>query len=443
MNNRKATIKKCTKNLFSLFKSFIPGLCGVLLLLVFLAGLTIIWHEEASAGAKLKSKMPDVCYSCHKELKEGLKDNYVHFLFKQGKCITCHNSHVSSVKGLMINEVDALCLGCHEKLKRLIDSGTVHSALRDNDCTECHFAHSGENKDLLVVKEKDLCMKCHEGLLEKMSQPVTCAPFSEGKCSACHNSHASEEMNLLSEEPVKLCNECHAPKCRAGTVSIASVVADKDCTTCHSGHSSLEKGLLGPYGHKAFLEKKCEECHGPITAKTITKTKLPGAALCVSCHDKKEAKYQYFEDDIHLKTAQNPCIICHDYHASDNKNMTMSELRLCISCHENTEKRTEAMEKVLKSDVCEPIKERKCFECHIPAHSDRPLNYRSDEISLCSRCHASEHKTSHPQGENVLDPRTGEMVTCNSCHSMHSSKDEFMLTHDRKRALCIQCHIMK
>jgi predicted CXXCH cytochrome family protein len=407
-----------------------------------LMAFLLISAVTVSAMPKLKSKIPALCYDCHKDLEKGLADRYVHFLFKQGKCITCHNSHVSKNKGLMIEDVDAVCLGCHEDINSLISKGSIHTALRNDDCTGCHYPHSGKNEYLLVEKEKDLCLKCHEDLSLKLNQQFACAPFKEGKCSACHDSHASEYGNLLTSSPVKLCKECHWPKCSAEQISISSLVTDIDCTTCHSGHSSAYKGLLGPYGHKVFLEKKCDECHDPIEAKKPVTTKLEGEQLCFNCHKRSKAKYQYVENDIHVKDAGNPCIVCHDYHASDNESLIRNERRLCVNCHEDTERRTLSMEKVLKSRICKPIEERKCFECHIPTHSDLPLNYRAEEIPLCARCHASQHKITHPLGNNVIDPRNGREVTCNSCHSMHSSQTEFMLTHDRKRALCIQCHKM-
>jgi len=395
-----------------------------------------------STHVKLKAKIPELCFDCHKELKKGQSDKYVHFLFKEGKCSTCHNPHVSKIKALMVDEIDSLCMGCHEDISNLVKNSKVHSALRENNCTECHFAHSGENKYLLVKEEKSLCINCHEDLNTQLKKPYICRPFKEGSCSSCHNSHASPEDDLLASAPNTLCKKCHGPRCKAGKVSIASVVKDMDCTSCHSGHSSFDKGLLGPFGHKVFLDKNCEECHNPIKSRGDISTRIEGADLCFNCHKKSTSKYEYIDSDVHVKNAQNPCIICHDHHASNQRNLTKNELNLCIKCHESTERRTSAMERSLKSTECEPIKDRKCFDCHIPAHSSRPLNYRADEIAVCGRCHAEQHKITHPVGADFKDPRNGQPLTCNSCHSMHSAIADFMLTHDRKRALCIQCHKM-
>ena len=138
---------------------------------LFILCLIPAWNGFADAQVKLKTKVPDLCFECHQELKKGLSDKYVHFLFKQGKCITCHNSHVSKTKGLMNDEVNTICLNCHEEIRNLIENATLHSALRENNCTECHLPHSGENKYLLVNKEKELCLKCHEKLNKKLGDP--------------------------------------------------------------------------------------------------------------------------------------------------------------------------------------------------------------------------------------------------------------------------------
>jgi predicted CXXCH cytochrome family protein len=408
----------------------------------FIVSLTIIWSGLADAQVKLKTKVPELCFECHKELKKAQSDKYVHFLFKDGKCITCHDAHVSKRKGLMVDKVDSICLGCHDSIRNIVENTIVHGALREHSCPECHSPHSGKYQYLLAKEEKNLCLNCHEDLNRQFQKPYICRPFKDGECSSCHNSHASPVGSLLVSPPDKLCKKCHEPRCKAGQISIASAVKDIDCTTCHSGHSSLDKGLLGPFGHKVFLDKNCEECHNPIKSQRDITTKIKGADLCFNCHKRDTSKYEYIDNDIHVKDAKNPCIVCHDEHASNQKNLTKKESNVCAKCHESTERRTSAMESALKSVGCEPIRDRKCFECHIPAHSSRPLNYRADEIPLCARCHAAQHKITHPVGNDIKDPRNGRPLTCNSCHSMHSANADFMLTHDRKRALCIQCHRM-
>jgi predicted CXXCH cytochrome family protein len=411
--------------------------------LLIIAGLCFFARgDSAHAKMKLKAKIPALCYECHEKLKKGLSDPYVHFLFSQGKCITCHNAHVSDMEGLLHGNANTVCLNCHQEIKNLLEKGNVHNVLRKGSCTDCHEAHSGTIRSLLIKKEKDLCEECHQTVSEKENSSFACSPFRQGDCSACHNAHVSMEDNLLRSGSGILCKTCHAPGCTTGNVSISSATKDMDCTSCHSGHGSEKPGVLGPFGHTAFLNGECSQCHNPITAGRPVTVKQKSEKLCLECHKQSESKYPYRKGDVHVKNAKNPCVICHSTHASDVKNLTKSETVICMECHERIEKSTTAIEKSLNSVECSPIRDRKCFACHIPAHSDRTFNYRDDAISLCTRCHTAEHSTTHPVGPEVIDPRNNQAVTCLSCHSMHMAKADFLLTFDRNRALCIQCHKM-
>ncbi|UCH82047.1 MAG: hypothetical protein JSW20_05310 [Nitrospiraceae bacterium] len=398
----------------------------------------IAFHSSAEARVKLKKPIPELCYDCHEELKKALSDTFVHELFKKGDCITCHNSHVSSVPGLLDDRVGSICLNCHEYIKKLMTTGRVHNILRNGNCSECHTPHSSNIAKLLADEEKELCVRCHAESKEQAGKAHGCLPFKKGECSACHDSHASADKSLMRSEPTALCSECHVPRCKADGVSIASIVKDMDCTSCHSGHGSENSSALGPYGHTAFMNKDCGTCHNPITPGGAVSVRFKGEALCFNCHKKEE--YIYVKDVQHAKGQSSQCNLCHSHHSSDKQDLTVTEGEVCIECHEKTEKRTVEMERGLKTKECSPIKDRKCFECHIPGHSDQTLSFRSDGIEMCARCHTSEHSSTHPVGHDIIDPRNGETVTCISCHSMHAARNDFMLTHDRNRSLCIQCH---
>ncbi len=402
--------------------------------------LFLVWTGFAYAeSGELKEKVPELCYKCHTKLKDSLSRGYVHFPFKDGKCIACHNSHAGNIKGLIKEGgINSLCLSCHDGIKKALKKNFVHYALKKGICTDCHYAHSGENKGLLVKAQKDICWGCHETLKEQLKKSFVHLPFKEGGCSSCHDPHASSEENQILDAPNKLCKKCHAPRCKAGGVSITFTTDKLDCTACHGGHASNTSGLLGPYGHTAFLDKKCEQCHNPITSGAKITAKMTGKDLCFSCHKKVPAKFK--ENDVHGSDAKGGCGMCHSFHASKKKDLTVRESGLCFKCHEITERKTEIMEKALKSIKCVPVKDRKCFECHIPPHSNNPLYFRADSIQTCARCHTVQHKVAHPLGPEVKDPRNGQPLTCITCHGMHSSKAEFMLLFDRKRQLCIQCH---
>jgi predicted CXXCH cytochrome family protein len=395
------------------------------------------------AAIKIKQKEPGLCYTCHEELEKSLSSTYTHFLFKEGKCKSCHDPHASDHRGLMKDEINFLCLNCHKRLRDLIEKTNTHGAVKQGICTDCHYAHSGENKHLLTKPSNELCWECHENLSEQLTQSYVHPQFEKGDCSSCHNAHASPEENLLREKPTITCKKCHGPRCTAGEVSIASVTTKIDCTSCHSGHSSKDKGLLGPFGHTAFLNKTCEECHEPILNSGDIALRIEGKDLCFSCHE-RETPTQFIDDDIHVKDAENPCLVCHGPHASNSESLTLNEEKLCQTCHESTEKSTAVMEKAIENADCSPINNRQCFKCHmLQCSSEKPLYYSGNTLLICYECHKAEHSISHPVGEKAIDPRDGKSMTCLSCHSMHSSRFDYMLIFEGDKALCIQCHRIK
>jgi len=380
-----------------------------------------LWNNFVYAQGELERGIPELCYKCHAQLKEILSQGYLHSPFQQGRCLSCHAPHASKLKALLKDDVNSLCLDCHK----------ITKIMGRKKCTDCHLPHAGKNKYFLVKTEEELCISCHEGLKEQIKKSHIHPPFKDNKCVLCHGAHISSEFQLRSN-PDKLCKNCHKVNCKVGNISISFATENMNCLDCHTGHSSEVKGLLGPYGHKAFLEKRCEDCHNPIEIDKKITTKMPTKQLCVSCH--KEVKLK--ESDPHL--SDKGCSLCHSYHASQSKNLTIKESKICFSCHEDIGKKLLIMEKTIKSFRCVPVKKGECFNCHIPPHSNNPLYFKEGKIQTCSKCHERMYKISHPL--EIKDPRNGEPITCVTCHSMHSAKAEFMLYLDRRKALCIQCH---
>jgi predicted CXXCH cytochrome family protein len=410
------------------------------ILFITMLSLFLLYESNAHGRSTMKTKEPELCYQCHEELREDLQKEFTHFLFREGKCSSCHNPHVSSHKGLMLDTINSLCLNCHNHLRELLEKTKSHGAVKKGLCTDCHYAHSGELKHLLIKPTNKLCWDCHEDLMESLGEAYTHPLFEKGDCSSCHNAHASPEDNLLRDKPNRTCKKCHVPGCTADGVSIASVTDSLDCTSCHTGHASKDKGLLGPYGHTAFMNKECEQCHEPFSPNNKITIKLEGKKLCFSCH-RRERATQFIDNDIHVKDAENPCLVCHGPHASEKKNLTLNELQLCNNCHESTEKSTAVMERAIENANCAPINDRKCFECHMQqCSSELPLYFSGDKSFMCEKCHAAEHRISHPMGENAIDPRTAQPMTCLTCHSMHSARYNYMLPFEGDKALCIQCH---
>ena len=77
-----------------------------------------------------------------------------------------------------------------------------------------------------------------------------------------------------------------------------------------------------------------------------------------------------------------------------------------------------------------------------PSHGGTgPGLLRAAQPQLCMDCHDVSKSHIHPYQGPAKDPRTGRPLACTSCHNPHASAEVKLLTHDKKRALCVQCHL--
>jgi predicted CXXCH cytochrome family protein len=90
-----------------------------------------------------------------------------------------------------------------------------------------------------------------------------------------------------------------------------------------------------------------------------------------------------------------------------------------------------------------PYAQGQCLDCHKTYHTENTQKqYTQSDIDLCISCH-TDYKlgVSHPVGEGVIDPKTGQMMTCTStCHLSHTAPYEFLLVKPGNGRLCVHCH---
>jgi len=93
-----------------------------------------------------------------------------------------------------------------------------------------------------------------------------------------------------------------------------------------------------------------------------------------------------------------------------------------------------------KQFVHTPFANGECQSCHTADHTDSAWTVERS-LALCYSCHPAETlANSHPVGEGVLDPRTGETMTCLSCHETHSADHQDVLKMEGSGELCVACH---
>ena len=369
----------------------------------------------ASASAAV-----NVCFDCHK--KSEFQGKVVHKPLAKGECSSCHNPHVAHFKGLLERQGADLCYKCHLGKKKTFNQGVVHPPVRQGECLSCHAPHVSSRKGLLKDSLSATCFTCHDELKGKSKH--THAPFAKGQCSSCHYPHQSEFGQLLVNEPDKLCASCHTSQdLQNGHKNYPGSL--RNCLSCHNPHGSDRKGLIRNVLHAPFAEG-CNECHS-------VDGKEAGTRNCLRCHEEVSSGMHAVHSHL-TGSSENTCVTCHSPHAADSRILLKgTQEQVCYSCHEDTLGRFR--DKLYKHSGAE-----ECSDCHDVHGSNELAMLRGDGNQVCERCHETQGEFTHPVGDKVTDPRSGQMVSCLSCHMPMGSDYKYQLTFSGSKDLCVQCH---
>jgi predicted CXXCH cytochrome family protein len=145
----------------------------------------------------------------------------------------------STIKMLKTSDPQ-LCLSCHSEVKAAF-SMPFHHKVREGAmrCSDCHNPHGGfELKQTRLATGGDApCLKCH---VDKQG-PFTYehAPVKTEGCTACHTPHGSANPRMLRYAAVnQLCLTCHSVAHDVGAVEPAGPQHNQNaqyanCTACH------------------------------------------------------------------------------------------------------------------------------------------------------------------------------------------------------------------
>jgi predicted CXXCH cytochrome family protein len=360
------------------------------------------------------------CFSCHD--REAFQKRVKHEPVAGGDCLACHSPHVARFGGLLQKEVKDLCYSCHAAAAEKHTQNFVHQPVKQGKCLSCHDPHAADQAGLLKDRLAATCFSCHVKLAKTFKN--THAPYAKGKCDACHAPHESAYPYLLLKDQDALCSGCHSPASVKGKhPNFPAEVGN--CGSCHNPHGSNRPGLIRDVLHAPYADG-CSDCHAKKNAPVLIDS-------CLACHP--EVSEQMASSHNHLvRYKDNGCMACHSPHAGDDKRLLKGKERhLCGQCHEATFKRYETS--AYKHQMTDA-----CNNCHAPHGSNHPAMAKAPINEVCNACHGQHGIFTHPIGEKILDPRTGQMMTCISCHALKGSDFEFHTRFERKKALCVQCH---
>lgn len=454
---------------------------GLAIILTAMALAVVVVRERPFVGPALAQEAASasgdyvgasLCRSCHRELYAAWEKT------PHGKtlldaslppamraCEACHgpgSKHVGStgkepvphpLEGQPVKEAEAVCAGCHmsdaasdapadwPRIERKYWRDSLHST-KGTGCLQCHRLHGGAARALQEPPDA-LCLRCHKKLVNSAEGGYTHSPVAKGQCVSCHVPHGGPDEHDTLSGLSDLCLSCHDATTDAWSKAHHGVpTAKSDCVGCHNPHSfNRDAALLRKFRHQPFDKGQCAACHegGGDTAQLSR----PLERLCISCHPESEILHTANREENtmvqHSPAKRRMCTICHASHVSDQGEQLLrgSVQDVCLQCHR-------AIEKEISAEVThQPVAVGNCLLCHNGHAAEHDGLLKRDSLGLCTMCHAAQGRFTHPVGmrddKPVLDPNTGRMLVCVSCHSVHGSQFPGLLSAEQD-ALCRQCH---
>ena len=335
------------------------------------------------------------------------------------------------------NVDSAKCLECHaDKAK----GKNVHTAVATG-CTSCHEVRV--NKDVTRVKlttttASALCFTCHA---DKNPADIKGTVHNPAKrdCLKCHDPHQSDNKFQLVKassggEKDNLCLGCHTIGLNTPEKGSRHIALDMGCETCHVTHKTGEPGKIEfDYHLTKAPPALCIDCHDPKDA-ALQKTHQDqpfGTANCVQCHDPHQSKApKLLAKFTHPPFADNQCEVCHAPAKDGKVVLTQAKVQdLCVMCHD------EKAKQIANAKVQHPGAAGDCTDCHNPHASKQPGLPKTTGVEICLGCHSDiadlAKKPVHHQ------PAFGE--ACGTCHEPHGGEHEKLL-RAQGNALCLECH---
>jgi len=212
-----------------------------------------------------------LCLNCHSDgMLSGWQFSSHH---SEGvSCSSCHSIHTPA--GHMLKQdTPELCYTCHSDVRASFYLPSHHPVEEGKmDCTACHSIHGSENKYVMGQDKRELCFTCHadkEGpfLYEH-------APVNE-ECTICHTPHGSIPDNLLVEAEPTLCLDCHSMHFHA---AIPGIESDGFIAPQVPGRemSSTEDGF------KLGMLTKCTQCHTQIHGSDLPSQSISGSGKALT-----------------------------------------------------------------------------------------------------------------------------------------------------------------
>jgi len=336
------------------------------------------------------------------------------------------------------NTDSAKCLECHaDKAK----GKNVHTAI-STGCTSCHEIRV--NKDVTRVKlitttPYTLCYTCHADKTPAEIKGQIHQPAAR-ECLKCHDPHESDNKYQLlkptsGDQKENLCLTCHNTGLNVPAKGSRHAALDMGCETCHLTHKTGERGKQEFDFHLTKATPAlCLDCHDPKDAdlQEAHQNQPFGTADCVQCHDPHQSNApKLMAKFMHPPFADKQCEVCHAPAKEGKVVLTQASIRaLCVTCHD------EKAKQIQSAKVQHPGSTGDCTDCHSPHASKYPALPKTDPVNICLGCHTDQAE----QGKKRYVHRPAFETGCGTCHEPHGNDNEKLLRVKDVNTLCLECH---
>jgi DmsE family decaheme c-type cytochrome len=161
-------------------------------------------HNPKESQHLLREKQPQLCFTCHLEVKQAFARPF-HHRVNEGlvKCTDCHNQHGGfEMRQLRTTSTgDNVCFKCHtDKAGPFVFE---HPVVKVDGCSACHTPHGSSNPRLLKRSQVNLlCLECHS-IAEEIGLGAPAIPTFHNQttkyqaCTLCHTAiHGSNASNV-------------------------------------------------------------------------------------------------------------------------------------------------------------------------------------------------------------------------------------------------------
>jgi predicted CXXCH cytochrome family protein len=331
----------------------------------------------------------------------------------------------------------AKCLECHSDKAK---GKNVHTAI-SMGCLSCHEIRV--NKDITRVKlitttPSSLCFTCHADKNPADIKGVVHTP-ARRDCLKCHDPHqADNKFQLLKatsgDAKENICLTCHTIGLNVPEKGSRHAALDMGCETCHVTHKTGERGKQEFDFHLTKATPAlCIDCHDPKDAalQKAHQNQPFGTANCVQCHDPHQSNApKLLAKYTHPPFADKQCEVCHAPAKDGKVVLTQPDAKsLCVMCHDEKAKQIES------AKVQHPGAAGDCSDCHTPHASKYIALPKTNPVEICLGCHSDiaelakkpvHHQPAFAQG-------------CGTCHQPHGGEREKLL-RAQGNALCLECH---